>query len=152
MKKLFRALINVAHPFRVLYWFIFRPHTRGVKCLIEHNGNFLLVRPSYGHKQWTLVSGGVKRNESLEHACRREVREEVGIELGDIRGIGEFKDASEYKKDTVFIFYAPADSRDVKIDEIEIIEYGWFPSDELPAGHRPSVDKALDMLSDSVPH
>src|SRR6266404_7408950 len=44
-------------------------------------GAVLLVRQTAGHKLWTLSGGKVKRNESLESALKREVREETGLSV-----------------------------------------------------------------------
>ena len=79
--KLIRLFYKIINPFRKLYWFIFRPKIRGVKCVIEYNDSILLVRISYAHKGWTLPGGGVKRRETFEEAARREAKEETGIIL-----------------------------------------------------------------------
>ena len=50
-----------------------------VMAWIENDqGSLLLVRQVAGQKLWTLPGGKVRRNESLERALRREVREETG--------------------------------------------------------------------------
>ncbi|MFE7359162.1 NUDIX domain-containing protein [Streptomyces sp. NPDC057543] len=38
----------------------------------------LLVKPTY-REQWLLPGGGAEPGESPEHACRREVHEELGL-------------------------------------------------------------------------
>lgn len=78
MKSFFYKIIN---PFRTVYWFVFRPKTTGVKCLIEYDEKFLMIRNSYGHKQWTFLGGGVNRNELLKKAAQREAKEEVDIDI-----------------------------------------------------------------------
>jgi 8-oxo-dGTP diphosphatase len=45
----------------------------------DDKGSVLLVRQVAGQRLWTLPGGKVKRNESLERALRREVREETGL-------------------------------------------------------------------------
>ena len=42
-------------------------------------GSLLLVRQAAGLKLWALPGGKVRRNESLERALKREVREETGL-------------------------------------------------------------------------
>jgi ADP-ribose pyrophosphatase YjhB (NUDIX family) len=51
-----------------------------VMAWIENDqGSLLLVRQAAGQKLWALPGGKVRRNESLEHALKREVREETGL-------------------------------------------------------------------------
>jgi 8-oxo-dGTP pyrophosphatase MutT (NUDIX family) len=84
-----------------IYWFIFRPKTQGVTCLILSGDELLLVRHTYGRSAWTLSGGGFKRNETKEEAVKREVQEELGFIIAP-EYIGEFTHNSEYKIDTVF--------------------------------------------------
>ena len=42
-------------------------------------GSLLFVRQAAGLKLWALPGGKVRRNESLESALKREVREETGL-------------------------------------------------------------------------
>lgn len=80
----FPIIYRLAMPLRRFYWYIFQPRTRGVKCLIQKDGKFLLVRLAYAHKSWTVPGGGVKKKESFEEACYREIKEEIGVVLGPI--------------------------------------------------------------------
>ncbi len=58
--------------------------------LITPEEGFLLVKrstePAQG--QWWLVGGRVYKNETLEEAARRKVREEIGIEITEVSKIG----------------------------------------------------------------
>ncbi|MBO0851081.1 MAG: NUDIX hydrolase, partial [Pseudonocardia sp.] len=48
-------------------------------ALFVDGGRVLLVRKTYGNR-WDIPGGYVDRGESPRAACRREVREEIGIE------------------------------------------------------------------------
>ncbi len=98
-----RLLYRTIHPFRRFYWFLARPKTYGVKCLIEHHGQLLMIRNTYGHMHWTFPGGGVRRGETLQAAIRREVMEEVEITLREPTYLGSYFNVKEYKRDTVVL-------------------------------------------------
>lgn len=139
------VLIN---PFRKIYWFIFRPNTRGVKCLVQYQDKFLLTRLNYAHKKWTIPGGGVGRSETFEEAAIREINEEVGIKLLSLKKIGSYQNVMEYKKDTVEVFHSRVDNDRFSIDPVEIKEAGWFNLSELPLDRVPRVDKIIKMFRD----
>ncbi len=89
MKKgLFKLLFFFYSPFILIYWFVFRPKSVGVKCVVRNAEKVALIKTSYGKKLWTLPGGDVKRGESLEEAIIREVREEMGIEIINLKKHG----------------------------------------------------------------
>jgi NADH pyrophosphatase NudC (nudix superfamily) len=84
------------------------------------------------HSLWTIPSGGVKRHETWEEAVRREVFEEVGIQLGAVEKVTEYMSAQEYKRDSIVVFRASVPSFNFTIDNMEVIEAKWFLPDEFP--------------------
>lgn len=136
------SYISIQKNLLVYFW----PETKGAKCLIENNGKFLLVRISYGHREWTIPGGGVKKDEAFKVAARREAYEEVGIQVGNLKKIFEYKQNIEYKRDNVKVYYAKVTSPQFKIDETEIAEAGWFSPHELPTNRRPSLDKIFNHI------
>src|SRR5258706_13668937 len=106
MKRFVRLGYNVAARLRIAYWFVFRPKTSGVKCVVEHDGHWLMIRNSYGKGHWTFPGGAIERNENPDAAAVREVREEVGIALDAVRSIGSYTSNRQYKHDTVHCFVA----------------------------------------------
>ena len=132
MKKLIDLLNRIILPVIRLYWFIFRPKTKGTKCVIEHNKKILLIKNNYGKKKWNFPGGGVKRNENPKDAVKREVKEETGLDIHDIKFLGDFISEIEYKKDRVYCFSAKSSTDELNLHKYEILEAGWFSSDNIP--------------------
>lgn len=107
--------------------------TVGAICLIERpDGALLLVRQSYRHR-WGLPGGLVKRGERAADAARREVLEEVGLE---VELVGEASVVVEPVPRRVDVVYRarPAHSpgEEVVPTSPEITEARWFAPDQLP--------------------
>lgn len=142
IKRLFYKIIA---PIRNIYWFIFRPKTYGAKMLIEHEGKFLMIRNSYGSKNWTFPGGGKNSNELPEEAAKREAFEEVGIALPDVQYLGAYFNERQYKKDTVYCFYKKVNSDYYRIDDDEVEEARWFDKSNLPLSQSRSVKWTVDL-------
>jgi ADP-ribose pyrophosphatase YjhB (NUDIX family) len=127
-----RMLVQLIYPWLKLYWFLARPRTFGAHCVIQHGDAILLVRNTYGRRQWTFPGGYVKRRETAEAAIRREVREEVGLCLESLRHLGSFEASIDYKQGHVTVFAGVSANCRVTIDPGEILEARWFPLQELP--------------------
>ena len=108
--------------------------TVGAMCVIERaDGRVLLVRHLY-RQRWGIPGGLLQRRESPSDAARREVREEVGLE---VRLIGEAAvnvDAHPRRVDIVFraepVDDAQADN--VRPSSVEVIDARWFAPTDLP--------------------
>jgi ADP-ribose pyrophosphatase YjhB (NUDIX family) len=127
-----RTLIQLIYPLLRLYWFLVRPKTFGVQCVIQHRDAILLVRNTYGRKQWTFPGGSIARAETADDAIRREVREEVGLRLQHLQRLGAFAATIDYKQDHVAVFAGVSPDRRVTIDRAEILEARWFQPQDLP--------------------
>ena len=121
------------YPLLWLYWRVFRPEVLGVRCLVECEGRVLLIRNPYGPMKWELPGGGVKRGERPEEAASREVREEVGVSLTELRELGRYTGTEYYEKDTVVCFYARAESAALRPRRAEVYDEGWFEWGSLPS-------------------
>jgi len=116
-----------------LWWWSTRPQTKGVKILLVHQSNILLVRLTYYPNTWTFPGGGVRKGETLESAVRRECIEEVGIEPTVLRLLNTLDFEHEYKKDEVAVFLSELENNITPtIDGKEIAEAKWFSLDGLP--------------------
>ncbi len=112
------------------YWRIFQPLTLGVKVMLIENEAIWLVQHSY-QPGWFLPGGGVKRNELLETAVRREANEELGANLGDVHLFGVYSNASQHNNDHVVVF-ACHDFTVGQADKGEIRAVQQFPLRKLP--------------------
>jgi 8-oxo-dGTP pyrophosphatase MutT (NUDIX family) len=112
-----------------------------VRILLVKDGQVLLVKPTY-QNGWYLIGGGVKRNETLEQAARREAKEEVGAELGRLELVGIFTLFYEFKNDHIAVFSCTDFTVTGKTDfEIELFRL--FPLDSLPADIAPGHERRI---------
>jgi ADP-ribose pyrophosphatase YjhB (NUDIX family) len=139
-----RTLIRVIYPLLRLYWFLVRPKTFGVQCVIQQGDAILLVRNTYGRKQWTFPGGSIARGESAEAAVRREVREEVSLPLQQLQHLGSLDMTIDYKRDHVEVFAGVAPHRQVTTDPVEILEARWFQPKGLPP-LAPAAERIMAM-------
>jgi 8-oxo-dGTP pyrophosphatase MutT (NUDIX family) len=137
---------RLADRIRRTYWLVVRPQTFGVKCVVEHDGRWLMIRNTYGHRRWTFPGGGVNRGEATEVAVRREVREEVGIDLATVYEIGAYEGISK-ADDTVTCYRATVDSPWFEIDGVEVAEARWVDPDDVPQPKSPAVDHVIALLA-----
>lgn len=133
-----------------IYCFIFRPKAIGVRVMLIHNGQVLLVRQTY-IPGWFMPGGGVKRGETLEQAARREIREEVGGKMANLRLLGAYTHFGEHKSDHNALFLCTDFTFNGNQDK-EIAEVRFFALDALPdgllPGHRSRLEEyrmGLDM-------
>lgn len=89
----------------------------------------------------------MEKSESVEHAVKREVFEELGIELPHVVEINKYESNFEYKVDTVHCFYAKVDTRNFSVDQNEILEVSWFPKNKLPENIARSIRESVVTLS-----
>lgn len=113
-----------------LYWRIFKPQSYGVKVVIIHpsdSNQILLVRHSYGNTAlWNIPGGGYKpKKETGESAARREINEELNVEILGLEFLGEYQTTGEGKKDTVTLFRGTIQSPEKIQINSEIAEIDW---------------------------
>jgi len=79
---------------------------------------------------FALLAGFVEPGETLEEAAAREVREEVGLEVEDIRYFGS--QSWPFPSQLMVGFYARYRSGEIRVQEEELTEARWFRLDALP--------------------
>ena len=95
------------------------------------DGDILLVKNRFSRQKWALPGGGVNRNESYEQAAVREVLEEIGLKIHNLRYLGKANSHESYAKFSVRVFVAHASDYDIKCN-FEIMEARWLNMNYLP--------------------
>ncbi|MFZ6003898.1 MAG: NAD(+) diphosphatase [Actinomycetota bacterium] len=102
-----------------------------VITLIERDGTALLARGrAFPIPMYSCVAGFVEAGETLEEAVRREVREEVGVQLGSVRYTAS--QPWPFPHSLMIGFEATWAAGEIEIDEREIVDAQWFAPDDLP--------------------
>jgi NAD+ diphosphatase len=108
------------------------PRLSPAVIVLVRNGNAALMVRGTGAPpdRYSLVAGFVEPGETIEHAVCREVREEVGIAIKNIRYC-----ASEpwpFPNSLMLGFVAEYDGGEIAPDGIEIESAAWFDRNHLP--------------------
>jgi 8-oxo-dGTP pyrophosphatase MutT (NUDIX family) len=142
-----RLAYRLAYTGLCVYWFLRRPHSDGVKCVLTDGDQVLLVRHTYGRPDWELPGGTIKSREQPIVAARREMHEELGIAIDDWTALGEVEGRQQYRRDTLHCFQAEVHEPALKIDLGELYEARWFPRSRLPTEAGPYVEPILALLA-----
>jgi NAD+ diphosphatase len=103
-----------------------------VIMLVERDdGRALLARNAlFPAGVFSCLAGFVEPGETLEDAVRREVREEVGVEVGDVDYRGS--QPWPFPHQLMIGFGGRYVSGEITIDDNEIVEAHWFTPDDAP--------------------
>lgn len=111
----------------------------GGRMLLAHNKNF-------AEGVYSLIAGFVEPGESLEECVRREVMEETGIAVSNVK---YFKSQSwPFPSSLMIGFTAVYEGGEIKPDGEEITSAAWFGRDDLPVlpGNGSLSRKMIDAL------
>ena len=100
----------------------------------KEDGRILLIQ-QYGRKQNILVAGYVNRGEALEHAVRREIMEELGLTVTELK----FNRTRFYEPSNTLMcnFTVWADCAGDLHPNDEIDSYHWFTPEEAKKEIKP---------------
>lgn len=99
--------------------------------LVTHGDDLLLARsPRFPPGRYSTLAGFIEPGESAEEAVRREIFEEVGLQVGRIRYFRS--QAWPFPHSLMLGFFAEAASRRIRIDGVEIADAAWYSPRRLP--------------------
>lgn len=102
---------------------------------IRHQGKLLMARNRRStYKKYALIAGFVEIGETFEDTVHREVMEEVGLRVKNVK---YFRSQPWAFGDNVMIaFTADVDGDPtITLQEEELLEAGWFRPEEIPADY-----------------
>lgn len=144
-------ILRVANALRKMIWYVFGIVTVGVRVMIISGDSIMLIQHSY-KKGWFFPGGGIKRGESLDKAARREVLEELGVVVGDLRLFGAYTDFEDGRNDQVVVFLSDVKNIEDRFS-LEIVEGKFFPLDMLPSDISPWTRRRVcEYLTGNYPN
>ena len=103
-----------------------------VIMLAEHDGRLLLGRqPHYPPNRFSALAGFVEPGETIEAAVAREIREEAGIEVTDVRYVAS--QPWPFPSSLMIGCRARALSDALTVDFTELDDARWFSREEIAA-------------------
>ncbi len=107
------------------------PVTPAIMILVTHGKKLLLARkPAFPQGRYSALAGFVEPGEMLEDTVIRETREEVGVEIRNIRYFGS--QPWPFPHSLMIAFTAEYAGGELRPDGVEIEEARWFEPDQLP--------------------
>ena len=124
----------------------------GASIIVEDAQGRILMQQRSDDGTWSYPGGRIEIDETVEDGARREVREECGLEVGELRLLGVF---SGNELNHVYpngnevcgidIVYVSSDyAGSLQCEDGEAKHMGFYPIDQLPLPISPMNAKQLD--------
>lgn len=109
----------------------------GVGIIVRRNNEILLLRRKnvHGDGTWSTPGGHLDPGETPEECAVREVREETGVDVGDVRFLAITNDVFENEGRhyvTVWMEATYLSGTETVAAEHEMSEVAWYPAASLP--------------------
>lgn len=111
--------------------------TKGDKLLLAHNRNFPKGR-------YSVLAGFLEYGETFEACVKREVFEEVGIKIKNIKYFGS--QPWPFPNSMMVGFTAEYLEGEINVDGIEILHADWFTKEEVEKMHYKSISIGSKLI------
>lgn len=125
------------------------PRVSPAVIVLVHDGDRMLLGRAHRFPpgMYSTLAGFVEPGESAEDALRREVREEAGVEVGDLRYFGS--QPWPFPHSLMLGFHARYAGGEVRLEDDEMEDVRWFTRDHLPE-LPPAVSIARRLIEDHL--
>lgn len=113
-------------------------------------GNEILMAHNSGFREglYSVIAGFVEQGETLEMAVKREVYEEVGIKVKNIR---YFQSRPWNSMDSLMLgFIADYESGEIKVDGKEIVDARWCDKEHMPTVLPDKISTAWHIINEII--
>ena len=125
----------------------------GAAALIVDGEGCLLLLKRSDSGCWGPPGGAVEPGEAVEEAVRREVREETGLELAEIKLFGVFSGPKLFYRypngdevhNVTIVYSANFNSGSVRLNS-EHTDWGWFVLGEIPEDISPPIRPVIETF------
>lgn len=111
--------------------------TKGDKLLLAHNTLF-------PKGMYSVIAGFVEMGETFEDCVRREVFEETGIKVHNIKYFGS--QPWPFPNSMMIGFTAEYLEGEINVDQVEIEHADWFTKEEIPGKYRKSKSISSELI------
>ena len=126
----------------------YAPISPAVITAIERDGKLLLAHNSaWPDNRYSIIAGFVEPGERLEEAVKREIKEEVAIEVENIKYFGS--QTWPFPNSLMLGFTAEYFSGEIKADGIEITDAGFFTPAQINTMNIPDKASIARKLIDN---
>jgi NAD+ diphosphatase len=113
--------------------------------LVEHEDKLLLGRqPRFPPRMYSALAGFVEPGETIEEAVAREVHEEAGVKVRDVRYLAS--QPWPFPSQLMIGCTSQADSPEIEIDRTELDDARWFTREELEDARRAGPEGNEDLI------
>lgn len=119
-----------------------------VMCLVRRGNELLLARsPRFARAMYSALAGFVEPGETLEQCLHREIYEEVGVQVRNLRYFAS--QPWPFPHSLMIAYHAEFDSGEIRIDGVEIQDAQWFDIGSLPR-IPPEISIARRLIDSAV--
>ncbi len=138
-------MINRVYALQKWAWRIVRPRTRGVKVMLFNtNGELILIRNAYGRSDlFVLPGGGIRPFENPATAAAREVKEELGFEITELKFRSQHSTSAEGKRDEIHLFEGLVNG-EPQMDDFELEDARFVGLQNLPSATSPATRRRIE--------